>query len=110
MNISLRFSNAKHTKHVIARAIVCSMLLVLSSCKTPALREAEPGPDLPPGFNGPTSSEKGPTSSEKAATSSENGPTSSENGPTTSKNSAQLGIEEFYNDPLLTRLIQQALL
>ena len=28
---------------------------------------------------------------------------------TTAENSAQLGIEEFFNDPLLTRLIDQAL-
>ena len=81
MNLSVRFSNAKHKKHVIARAIACSMLLVLPSCGIPNLRQAEPGPGLPAGFKGATSSE----------------------------NSAQLGIEEFYNDPMLTCLIQQAL-
>jgi hypothetical protein len=59
------------------------MLLVLPSCGIPKLRQAEPGPGLPLqcSFNGATSSE----------------------------NSAQLGIEEFYNDPMLTRLIDQAL-
>ena len=71
MNLSVRFSNAKHMKHVIARAIACSMLLVLPACHIPDLRQPEPGPDLPESFNGATSSE----------------------------NSAQLGIEEFYNDP-----------
>ena len=38
-------------------AIVCSMLLVLPSCGIPKLRQAEPRPDLPAGFNGATSSE-----------------------------------------------------
>ncbi len=82
MNLSVRFSNAKHMKHVIARAIACSiMLLVLPSCGIPPLRHPEPGPGLPADFNGATSSE----------------------------NSSQLGIEEFYNDRMLTCLIEKAL-
>jgi outer membrane protein, multidrug efflux system len=81
MNVSVRFSSPKHVKHVVARAIVCCMLLVLPSCAIPTLRPAEPGPILPPDFNGTTSQE----------------------------NSAQLGIDEFFNDPILTRLIDQAL-
>ena len=81
MNLSVRFSNAKQMKHVIARAIACSiMLLVLPSCGIPPLRHPEPGPGLP-----------------------------ADNGPPESENSAQLGIEEFYNDPNLTCLIHQAL-
>ena len=83
MNQSVRFRNAKHMKHVIARAIACSiMLLVLPSCGIPPLRHPEPGPGLPTDFNGTTSPE----------------------------NSAQLGIEEFYNDRMLTCLIEKALL
>ncbi len=82
MNLSVRFSNAKHMKYVIARAIACSiMLLVLPSCGIPPLRHQEPGPGLPANFNGATSSE----------------------------NSSQLGIEEFYNDRMLTCLIEKAL-
>jgi outer membrane protein, multidrug efflux system len=80
MNVPVRFSNAKHLKHVIARAIACSMLLVLPAC-IPILRRPEPGPSPPPGFDGPAGSE----------------------------NSAQLGLEEFYHDPMLTCLIVQAL-
>ena len=69
-------------KHVIARAIACSiMLLVLPSCGIPPLRHPEPGPGLPADFNGATSPE----------------------------NSSQLGIEEFYNDRMLTCLIEKAL-
>jgi multidrug efflux system outer membrane protein len=82
MNFSVRFSNTKHMKHVIARAIACSiMLVVLPSCGIPKLRQAQPGPGLPADFNGATSSE----------------------------NSSQLGIEEFYNDRMLTCLIEKAL-
>ncbi|WP_406695626.1 TolC family protein [Singulisphaera sp. Ch08] len=79
-HLSLRISNAKQMKHVIARVIACSfMLLVLPSCGIP-LRKAESPPGLPETLNGGTSSE----------------------------NSSQLTIEEFYQDPALTSLICQA--
>ena len=82
MNQSVRFSNAKRMKHVIARAIACSiMLLVLPSCGIPPLRHPQPGPGVPTDFNGTTSPD----------------------------NSSQLGIEEFYNDRMLTYLIEKAL-
>jgi multidrug efflux system outer membrane protein len=74
---------AKQTRRVIARAIACSiMLLVLPSCGIPPLRHPLPGPGLPEEFNGATSPE----------------------------NSSQLAIEEFYNDRMLTCLIEKALL
>jgi NodT family efflux transporter outer membrane factor (OMF) lipoprotein len=57
------------------------MLLVLPSCGVPPLRQAQPGPDLPASFKGSTSP----------------------------VNSSQLGIVEFFNDPILARLIDQAL-
>jgi outer membrane protein, multidrug efflux system len=82
MNLSVRFSNAKQMKQVVARAITCSiMLLVPPSRGIPNLRHAEPGPDRPESFNGATSSE----------------------------NSSQVAIEVFFNDPMLTSLIDQAL-
>ena len=62
-----------------AIAIVGSFLLVLPSC-IPILRKPMPAPPLPESFNGATSSE----------------------------NSSQVRIEEFYNDPMLTGLIYQA--
>src|SRR5262245_40950804 len=82
MNLPLRFSNAKHAKQATARAIACSiMLLVLPSCGIPHLRHPQPGSALPPDVIGPNGSE----------------------------NSGQLGIEEFYNDRMLTDLIGKAL-
>jgi NodT family efflux transporter outer membrane factor (OMF) lipoprotein len=56
-------------------------LLVLPSCGIPKLDRAKPGPPLPDTFNGAVSAE----------------------------NSAQLAWCEFFNDPLLTNLISQAL-
>jgi outer membrane protein, multidrug efflux system len=82
MNQLLRFSIARRMKQAIARAIACGiMLLVLPSCGIPPLRHPDPPPGLPADFNGSTSPE----------------------------NSAQLGIEEFYNDRMLTCLIEKAL-
>jgi NodT family efflux transporter outer membrane factor (OMF) lipoprotein len=57
------------------------MLLALPSCGIPPLRPPEPGPGLPTDFNGAAGEE----------------------------NSSQLGIEEFYNDRMLTCLIEKAL-
>ncbi|HET6568971.1 MAG TPA: TolC family protein [Rhodothermales bacterium] len=68
-------------KPVIARAIACGTLLVLPACGIPALRPPQPGPTLPPTFNGAASPES----------------------------SARLRIEEFFSDPMLTQLIYQSL-
>lgn len=82
MDFPANFSNARRLKPVIARAIACGvMLLILPSCVIPELRRAEPAPALPDNFAGVASAE----------------------------NSALLGIEEFYHDPTLTSLIEQAL-
>ncbi len=86
MNLSVRFSNTKQVQHVVARAVVCSMLLlVLPSCGIPDLRQAQPGPILSANY---TAGYKGAASLE---------------------NSSQVPIEDFFNDPMLTRLICQAL-
>jgi NodT family efflux transporter outer membrane factor (OMF) lipoprotein len=61
------------------------MLLVLPSCGIPPLRESLPGPLLPAGFPAGIP------------------------GANNSENSSQVPIEAFFNDPLLTRLICQAL-
>ncbi|HZY87688.1 MAG TPA: TolC family protein [Gemmataceae bacterium] len=81
MSLSLELLNTERVKLVLARAAVCSILLVLSSCGVPPLRPAQPGPGLPETFNGAASS----------------------------ANSARLGIVEFFNDPILAGLIDQAL-
>ncbi len=81
MNLLVRFSRTTRVKQVLARAITCCMLLVLPACAIPNLRQAQSGPDLPASFF---------------------------NGATSPENSAQLGIEAFFNDPVLTGLIDQA--
>ncbi|HWB09299.1 MAG TPA: TolC family protein [Pirellulales bacterium] len=76
----------KHSKNAVAAAVVFS-ILVLSGCGIPQLRPplpAQPLPqsyNLPPGFSGATNTE----------------------------NSAQVPLREFFTDPNLTSLINQAL-
>src|SRR5262249_55541288 len=73
--------SSKNTrKHAIAMAIVCNFLLVLPAC-IPNLRKPLPAPPLPQDFNGMI----------------------------TPDNSALVSVEEFYNDPTLLCLINQAL-
>jgi outer membrane protein, multidrug efflux system len=81
VNLSVGLLNTKRVKHLLARAVACGMLLVLPSCGIPCLRVAEPGPPLPATFKGATSPD----------------------------NSSQLWIDEFFHDPVLTHLIEQAL-
>lgn len=82
MNLSVRFLNAAHVKQTLARAIISSLLLVLSSCVIAPYRPAEPSPGVPETFKGEASPE----------------------------NSAQLSTAEFFNDPILNGLIGQALI
>ncbi|WP_227254799.1 TolC family protein [Frigoriglobus tundricola] len=74
-----------------ARAITCALLLVLPSCQIPSLRLSEPGPGLPANYDAANNS------------------ASPNPGATSTENSSQLGIEEFYNDPILSNLIVQGL-
>jgi len=77
----VRTSNTKNKKNPVATALACSILLVLSGCGIPKLWQAEPGPCVPVTFNGSTSQE----------------------------NSSYVGTTEFFNDPRLTTLFDQAL-
>lgn len=85
MNLLVGLPSTRHARRVIARAITCGMLLVLPSCGIPPLRVAKPGPDLPAGY---------PENLQ---------------GTNTPQNSSQVGIVQFFNDPILARLIDQAL-
>jgi NodT family efflux transporter outer membrane factor (OMF) lipoprotein len=80
MHHSVRCSNTKNKKGALGIAIACSILLVLPACGIPPLRPPLPGAPLP-----------------------------ADNGPPDSENSAQLRIEEFFNDPALLGLIEQSL-
>lgn len=82
MNSPTRLLNARHIQRLIARAIICGAMLTVPSCAIPRLRAPEAPPPLPESFNGMT----------------------------TPENTAQLGIDEFFNDPTLTALIEQAML
>ena len=65
----------------MARALFACLMLGLPSCNIPQLRHAEPGPALPETFRGIT----------------------------TPENSSQAGWHDFFDDPLLTALIDDAL-
>ncbi len=93
MNASARLHTARRqTRRAATLAIACGTLLAVPACHIPALRQAEAAPGLPGGYN-------------EAVTAGANGP---RNEVTAPENSAELTVEEFYNDPLLTGLIQQA--
>jgi outer membrane protein TolC len=80
----MAWSNGRHTTTAsprLARVIACAVVLVFSGCGIPTIRKAEPPPPLPADFDGETSSE----------------------------NSSDLGLAEFYQDPMLLSLFEQAL-
>lgn len=83
MTLSARFPDARSGVRPIAQSIACGILLLaLPACGIPPRREAEPPPPLPDSFVGVTS----PT------------------------NSSDLGTAEFYQDPALLSLIDQAMM
>ncbi len=67
-------------KQSVATAILC-LLLILPGCGIPKLRCAEAGRELPVTFNGEF----------------------------TDENTAMVGIDEFFNDPILTCLVEEGL-
>jgi multidrug efflux system outer membrane protein len=80
MSLLVSLSSTHPKKYAIALAIVCSFVLVLPGC-IPILRQPLPAPPLPEDFNGTI----------------------------TLDNSAQVSVDEFFHDPLLICLIDQAL-
>jgi NodT family efflux transporter outer membrane factor (OMF) lipoprotein len=93
MNSAVRPPDTKGVNRAIALAIALGGLAVPPGCNIPALRSAETELVLPNSFNGSPNGENGATIS----------------GETGAENSAQLRVDEFYNDTTLTRLIWQAL-
>lgn len=81
MNHSARSSSTRREPRAIRIAIACGLLLVLPSCGIPALRKPDPAPPPPESYRG-------------------------ENSP---ENSAELKIDEFFADPTLTSLVDQAM-
>ncbi len=81
MNFSVRRPSEWRLGRATVRTAISCVLVALPACRIPGLRPAVPGPALPDSFNGATS----PTSS------------------------AETPFREFYTDPLLVGLIDQAL-
>ena len=80
MNLFDTFTDMRR-RHPLSAALVCCLVTVLPSCKTPGLRGPDATATLPDTFNGVSSPD----------------------------NSAHISIEEFFPDPVLVGLIQQGL-
>lgn len=80
------FPRLKHAKRTVAGAIACGALS-LPSCQIPNLRPAESAPSVPAAFNGSDNTGTAPGGTES---------------------SAQVTVEDFFSDPALSQLIQQA--
>jgi NodT family efflux transporter outer membrane factor (OMF) lipoprotein len=89
MNLAVRFPNARR---VLASAIACGVLLVLPACRLP-LRPAQTVVGLPASYDGAPGGLTNGTFS----------------GSTSPESSAQLRVDEFYNDPVLLGLVCQAM-
>lgn len=96
MNPLVSPSDTTPGKRAIPMAVVCSFLLVLTGCGIPPLRYPKPGPGLPESFNLRKADPESDLPSVFDAADS-------------TDNSAQIGIDEFFNDPMLTGLMHQAL-
>lgn len=81
MNLATNLPCRKHVAYLLARALICGILMVLPSCAIPNLRQADPAPEMPSSYVGISSTE----------------------------NSGLLGVDEFFKDPVLSQLIFQAL-
>ena len=103
MNAATWFSCVEHK---VAIAIVWGTLLLLPACQIPKLSHPYPGPGLPGEFKKATGPDAPTALAAVVGGLAIASPTPESN---STENSAQLGIEQFYNDPVLTHLIHQAL-
>ncbi len=87
MKPSVSSSNTEPKYNALALAIACSLLLILPGCGIPKLCQPKPGPCMPPDYGLPNSF----------------------NGLSSFENSADIGTGEFFNNPMLSGLIDQAL-
>ena len=110
MSRAPRFPNPKL---IAARAAVCGAVLILPSCQIPKLQQAAPGTILPAAFNpttNPTDSPAGlsPVAAVVGGVAAVTAPPPAAQ-PASDDTSARIGVDEFFNDPFLSRLIAQAM-
>lgn len=82
MSLFIQRPRAVRATRMVLRAMVCGAILPLPACWIPNLRPSETAPAVPETYN---------------------------NAPATTENSVGLRIEDFFNDPILTKLIYDAL-
>lgn len=86
MSLPTKRSVRRRIKPVIRRVVAGGVLLTLPACQIPGLRAPDPAPPLPPAFPQALPGAQGGVSS------------------------ARLGVDAFFNDPVLTTLIDRALM
>jgi multidrug efflux system outer membrane protein len=91
MNRSVSLRTARWGRGAVARVIVCGAALLLPSCKLPDLRQPELAATLPTTYAGADNA--GAAGAQ----------------PPGADSSARLGVQEFFGDPTLTRLIDEGL-
>jgi len=106
MRRSVSSSNAKNNTRTTSTVIFAGVLLLLPSCCIPDLDRAEKGAALPDSFSGTTNTETGATTIAGLIESSSPQDVIDD---TSGANSSNFGWHEFFNDPQLTDLINQAL-
>ena len=101
-------------RQLVARAAVCGTILSLSACQIPGLRNAQTGPTLPENFAAIGSGAPNPYPNPEGIAALAGAvvgygavpPSALTTGGDTAAN---VGIDEFYNDAMLSRLIHDAL-
>ncbi len=108
MRNTVCFSSSKLTKRLLTSVIAsCGLLLFIPACHIPALRQSEPTPSLPDNFNIiKTTNISTPLAGVLGGVGVATLPTSAS---ISTEKSAQVGIEQFYNDPILLKLISEAI-
>lgn len=112
MNLSEPFAVAKR---VVVRSAACGASLVLASCQIPGLRNPEPGPMFPDNYTAMRPAAEGSAPAPEAVAAVGGAavafgvPVPPSPLAPTGDSSARLGVDEFYRDPVLIRLIAEAL-
>ncbi len=89
MNLLLTSTNSKLKNFVVATTIVFSLVLVIPGCRIPQLQGPEPAHETPDRYNAPSSVESTTQLDE---------------------NSACVSVDEFFDNPVIVSLIDEALI
>ena len=89
MNRLLTSTHASFKSLILSASIVASLVLIIPGCRIPQLQQPEPAHETPDRYNGPASMESTTQLDE---------------------NSACVSIDEFFDNPVIVSLIDEALI